>query len=211
MINILHVAGSPRKEQSVSARVTSAYLDAFTKKNPDCLIETLDIWNAKLPELNKNVIDAKYAGLNATKLNKKQSQSWESIKKIADQFHRADLILFSIPMWNFGIPYKLKQLIDLISHKDILFTFDEGCFDGMLINKKAVLISARGVNYATGTSTPESEFDFQNSYMLMWLRFIGITDVEIFKVEQTLFGRAAALQAENDTIESAIRSIQHTK
>jgi FMN-dependent NADH-azoreductase len=29
-----------------------------------------------------------------------------------------------LPMWNFSIPYKLKQLIDLTAQRNYLFTYD---------------------------------------------------------------------------------------
>lgn len=203
MINILHVIASPRNEKSISKSIASAYLDGCRKKYPGCTIKTMDIWKDALPEFDEHALNAKYAGLQATALTVQQIESWNVIKKIAADFHQADLILFSIPMWNFGIPYKLKQLIDLISHKDILFTFDENGFNGMLMNKKAVLIAARGVNFTTGTDTPETEYDFQNSYMLMWLKFIGISDVTIIKAEQTLFGKEAEIEAVKKAFEEA--------
>jgi len=210
MINILHVIASPRNEKSISTSIASAYLDGCRKKDPQCTIKTIDIWKDALPEFDEHALNAKYAGLQAIALTTQQVESWNVIRKIAADFHQADLILFSVPMWNFGIPYKLKQLIDLISHKDILFTFDENGFNGKLINKKAVLIAARGVNFATGTDTPEAEYDFQNSYMLMWLKFIGICEVTIIKAEQTLFGKEAEIEAVKEAfkaVETAVAAL----
>jgi FMN-dependent NADH-azoreductase len=203
MINILHVIASPRNEKSISTSIASNYIDGCRKKYPGCTIKTIDVWKDALPEFDEHALNAKYAGLQAIALTAQQVEAWNIIRKIAADFHQADLILFSVPMWNFGIPYKLKQLIDLISHKDILFTFDENGFNGKLMNKKAVLIAARGVNFATGTATPEAEYDFQNSYMLMWLKFIGISDVTIIKAEQTLFGKEAEIEAVKKAFEAA--------
>ena len=203
MLNILHVVASPRTERSISRNVASAYLDECRKKYPDLTVKTLDVWRDAIPEFDEHAMNAKYAGLMSLELTPQQIESWNVIREIANEFQKTDLILFSVPMWNFGIPYKLKQLIDLISHKDLLFTFDENGFNGKLINKKAVLIAARGINYATGTDTPESEFDFQNSYMLMWLKFIGISDVTVITAEQTLFGQEAEIEAVNGALKKA--------
>jgi FMN-dependent NADH-azoreductase len=195
MLNILHIIGSPRNDRSVSGQVAWAYIMELKKTNTKSQVDTLDVWKDQLPEFNEHALNAKYAGLQGLELSDEQTAAWNSIRQIAGRFYQADVIIFSVPMWNFGIPYKLKQLIDLISQKDVLFTFNEHCFNGMLNNKKAILISARGISYATGTDTPESEFDFQNAYMLMWFKFIGITDTTIIKVEQTLFGNEAAMNA----------------
>jgi FMN-dependent NADH-azoreductase len=69
-------------------------------------------------------------------------------------------------MWNFGIPYRLKHFIDPVSQNDYLFRFDERGFSG-IATTRALLISSRGLNTATGTDTAEAAFDHQKSYMLM--------------------------------------------
>jgi FMN-dependent NADH-azoreductase len=40
------------------------------------------------------------------------------------RFQRANRIVLGLPMWNFSIPYKLKQLIDLTAQRNYLFTYD---------------------------------------------------------------------------------------
>jgi len=210
MLNILHIIGSPRNERSVSGQVAQTYLAELKKIKVKSRVDTLDVWKDDLPEFNEHALNAKYAGLQGLELSDEQTVAWNSIRQLAGRFFQADVILFSVPMWNFGIPYKLKQLIDLISQKDVLFTFDERGFIGKLNHKKAILISARGINYATGTDTPESEFDFQNSYMLMWFKFIGITDTTIIKIEQTLFGNEAAKNALAVGLAAAITAAAET-
>ena len=46
--------------------------------------------------------------------------------------------MFAVPLWNFGIPYKLKHLIDLVTQKDLLFSFDGQAFGGLLSGRKAL-------------------------------------------------------------------------
>ena len=89
-------------------------------------------------------------------------------------------------MWNFGIPYRLKHLIDAVSQKDVLFTFDERGLNGMLGGRKAVVVNARGVGL--GPDFPRADLDHQQSYMTTWLRMIGITDTTHIEVEKTLMG-----------------------
>lgn len=201
MLNILHIIGSPRNERSISGQIARAYIMELKKKYPESQVDILDVWKDELPEFNEHALNAKYAGLQGLELSDEQNAAWYNIKQIAARFYQADVIVFSVPMWNFGIPYKLKQLIDLISQKDVLFTFDERGFNGMLVEKKAILIGARGISYATGTDTPESEFDFQNAYMRMWFKFVGITDITVIKIEQTLFG----IEAERSALSAGLK------
>lgn len=123
-------------------------------------------------------------------LTDRQRAAWETLAPLVERIVRADEIVLSVPMWNFGIPYKLKHLIDLVSQKYYLFRFDDAGFAGMA-HAKALLVCSRGLNFATGTDTPEAEFDHQKSYMLMWLKFIGITDVRSVTLEQLVFGSEA--------------------
>ncbi len=78
-----------------------------------------------------------------------QETAWRRIEELARPFHEADKLLFGVPLWNFGIPYKLKHLIDVISQKDVLFTFDGTGFAGKLTGKKAAVVYARGLDYAS--------------------------------------------------------------
>ncbi len=97
----------------------------------------LDVRQIELPELDGAAMEAKYTGLTGQALTPSQQAAWDQIKEIAERFHRADIVLIGVPMWNFGIPYKLKHLVDAISQKDVLFTFDEHGLNGMLHGKKA--------------------------------------------------------------------------
>ena len=44
---------------------------------------------------------------------------WELIQSLIQRFQNADRIVLGTPMWNFGLPYKLKQLIDLVAQRTI--------------------------------------------------------------------------------------------
>ncbi len=186
MANLLYVESSPRKQRSASIEVARAFLDAYRASHSDHTIETIDVWNLALPEFDGAAIEAKYAGIEGRERTDEQKRVWKTIESLARPFKEADTIVISAPMWNWGIPYKLKHLIDVVSQKDILFTFDERGLLGLLTGKKAVLVLAKGIDYA-----PESasrSWDLQTSYLTVWLNSNGITDITLIPVEKTLFG-----------------------
>ena len=185
-MNLFHVISSPRKERSASIEVADAFIDAWLVKNPNGVVETLNVWETQFPEFDGEALNAKYAGLEGKELTRDQEKTWSQIKGLANLFIRADVILFSIPMWNFGIPYKLKHLIDSVSHKDILFTFDERGLLGLLGGKRVVVIAARGEQL--GGDFPVPDFDHQTAYLKTWSRMVGIEDVHSIVIEKTLFG-----------------------
>jgi FMN-dependent NADH-azoreductase len=188
MTRVLYIEGSPNKAYSASIEVCDAFLDTYRQVHPDHEIRKLDIWDLPMPEFDAAALAAKYAGLSGTALTPEQAAAWRQIERLAAPFHAADKFLFGVPLWNFSIPYKLKHLIDVISQKDVLFTFDAAGFAGKLIGKKAAVVYARGLAYQSpGSLTPAAEFDLQRPYMETWLRFVGVTDVTGIVVERTLF------------------------
>ena len=149
----------------------------------------MNVWETDLLPFDRAALDAKYAGIEGKALTAEQQDVWGQIKELADRFLRADIVVFSVPMWNFGIPYRLKHLIDVISHKNILFTFDERGLIGMLGGRAAVVIASRGT--ALGDDYPAKDFDHQGAYLATWSRMVGIKDFHTITVERTLFGPEA--------------------
>jgi FMN-dependent NADH-azoreductase len=188
MPTLLHIESSPRKTRSASLDVARAYIDAYRATHSDHTIDVLDLWSIELPEFDGVALDAKYAEMSNSPLNDAQLQVWAGIRRLAQRLHDADTLLFSVPMWNFSIPYKLKHFIDVVSQGGILFSVDEQGITGLLKNKKAVVMYARGLDFSKQSGTPAESFDFQRSYLEAWLQFIGITEVESVAVEKTLFG-----------------------
>lgn len=199
MARLLYIEGSPRKERSVSNAAATAFLEAYRQANLEDTIDVLDIWTEDLPQLDQDAFDAKYAGLSGQERNPAQEVAWGRLKVLSDRFRAADKILMSVPMWNFAIPYRLKQLIDLVSHKDLLFTFDERGLNGLLTNSKAFVIYARGISYDAGTITPAAQWDHQKPYLELWFKFIGVPQVSSLIIEKTLMEEAPAQVFEQAT------------
>jgi FMN-dependent NADH-azoreductase len=196
MARLLYIEASPRKERSASIEVSRAFLETYQTTHPDDEIETLDIWAADLPSFNGEALAAKYAGLNGVPLTQEQTAVWNEIRRLAAPFLVADKLLLAVPLWNFGIPYRLKQLIDLISQKDILFSFDGYGLQGLLKARKALVVYARGLDYLSKTSsTPAATYDFQKPYMETWLRFVGVIEISSIVVEKTLFGPESDIES----------------
>jgi FMN-dependent NADH-azoreductase len=188
LAHVLYIEGSPRKHRSASIEVAHAALAAWKAVDPRLTIDTLDVWSEALPEFDGPAMEAKYAALAGTELNEEQLAAWAAMRKLADRFHAADAIVIAAPMWNFGIPYRLKQLVDVVSHKDFLFSFDERGLNGLLGGKRALLICARGLDYTKDPFTQAESYDHQRRYLEAWLRFIGISEISAVIVEKTLLG-----------------------
>jgi len=200
MAKLLHIEASPRGERSASINVAKHFIESYRAAHPGDTVETLNLWRADLPEFDGATIDAKYAVMHGQKHTPEQLQAWQTVTKIADHFKSADKYLFSLPMWNFGIPYKLKQFIDVLVQPGLAFSFspDTG-YKGLITGKPAVAVYARGGAYGPGTGM--EAYDSQSTYLKQVLGFIGFTDIKDIFVEPTL----ASPTAKDEAIATANR------
>jgi FMN-dependent NADH-azoreductase len=185
MSRLLCIEASPRKDRSSSIKVAQAFLEAYGAAHTGDNIETLDLWAVDLPEFSGNVINSKYAIIHGDKHTPEQQTAWASVEKVIEDFKQADKYLFSLPMWNFGIPYKLKHYIDLLVQPSYTFSVSptKG-YQGLVTGKPVALVYARGGAYSAGTGA--EGYDFQKAYMELILGFIGFSDIHSIVIEPTL-------------------------
>jgi FMN-dependent NADH-azoreductase len=148
-------------------------------------VDTLNVWEENLPEFDQEAIGAKYKGINKQPMNEVEQKVWDRILELVARFKRADRIVIGVPMWNFAYPYKLKQLIDLVSQRNMLFTYDGREYGPLLETPRALLILTRGGAYAEDLPTPPSRFDHQKGYLEFWLPLVGVREVKTLVVEST--------------------------
>ncbi len=196
MATLLFVESSPRDAQSASTSIASAFVDAWRERHPDGTVDVLDVWDGRLPEFDGAALRAKYAALAGRDLDADQRDAWSTVLAYAKRFRDADAIVFAIPLWNYTIPYKLKQLIDVVAQNGLLFDFHEdGSVTGKLGGKKTLVVYARGSFYVDGSPTPAAEFDQATPYMRTWFRIIGLDDVAEIAIEKTLMMAPGELHA----------------
>lgn len=185
MSKILHIICSPRGDRSASLTTAKTFLAACAEKHPNDQIETLDLWNTKLPEFDGDTINGKYAILHGEKFTPAQDEAWKAVVAVADKFKSADKYVISLPMWNFGIPYKLKHFIDVLVQPGLAFSYspDTG-YKGLITGKPLVAIYARGGAYGPGSGG--EAYDAQSTYLKQILGFIGFTNIKEIFVEPTL-------------------------
>jgi FMN-dependent NADH-azoreductase len=181
MTRLLYVIGSPRGATSRSNTVASAYVEAFRAKNPTVDIDALDLWREELPVFDGEKVMAKLAVMRQGKPDEAQQAAWQSILAVVERFRDADRYVFSVPMWNGSIPYRLKHYIDVIMQPGLLFNLDRAKgYSGLLREKRATVVYSAGI-YAPG-KPPQFGADFQVTYFDWWLREAGITDIETIRL-----------------------------
>ena len=201
MAKLLYIESSPRKARSKSIKVATEFIRTYQSANPGDTIEKLDLWNMALPEFDGFTIDAKYAVLHGQDHDQDQAEAWQAVVEICDQFKAADKYLFSVPMWNFGIPYKLKHYIDVLAQPGQTFSFDPATgYSGLVTGKPVAAVYARGGAYSEGDA---KGMDLQMAYLDMILRFVGFTEIHNIFVEPTLAAPDTVSAIEANAMEQA--------
>jgi FMN-dependent NADH-azoreductase len=185
MTTLLHISSSPRSEHSESLALASTFLEEFRDANPDVAIDEWDLWDGSLPNFGEDGAGAKMRVFAGETPEGAQEIAWHRARIAFERFAAADLYLFSMPMWNHGVPYITKQFIDVVSQPGTLFNFDgEEGYTGLVTGKAAIAI------YTSAVYGPERGHgfgnDFQKSYFEDWLRFAGIHDVSSIEFRPNL-------------------------
>jgi len=200
-MKLLYVEASPLKNASHSISVAAAFLEAYQQAHPQDEIDRIDVWSEPLPPFDGRTIEAKFAVLRLQQFTQEQFQRWDAVRQVSKRFNAADKYVFSVPMWNFGIPYALKHYIDVVTLPGENWKWSRARgYETLLSGKKALLIYTSANDY-TQAANPMS--DFQKPYMRRWLRFIGVEDVQEISVAPTLADPAAVAQSRTAAIREA--------
>jgi FMN-dependent NADH-azoreductase len=191
MATVLHIKASPRTE-SYSARVADAFLDSYRKAHKGDSVELLDLLKADIPPFQAPQSKAKYAVMSGQPPLNEAEAAWEAVIRVINHFKGFDKYVISSPMWNFGIPYRLKQYVDVIVQPGLTFAYSpEKGYTGMVTGRPAMLILASGGSYPLG-----SPYDFQESYLRCILGYMGFTDIKAVHIAGTLMNKPDQVAAD---------------
>ena len=200
-MKINYIECSPRGERSHSTKIAQAYIEQAKKNIPDLELNHINPWSLNLPEFDGDMLNAKYSVIRGVDPSADEVSAWSNVKNIFDEFNNADHYLFSVPMWNFNIPYKLKHYIDIITQPGMSWSYTpEDGYKGLMTDKTATIIYSTGDGYGDGTGF--ESFDMQKPYVNLWLTFLGFKKIERVVVDRTLFD---AETAEKNALDVALK------
>ncbi|UXN61216.1 FMN-dependent NADH-azoreductase [Phyllobacterium zundukense] len=195
MSSILLVTSSPRGAASHSTRVATELANKLQAKTPGAKIVTRDLANNPLPH-----IDADYASGIYTPVESRSVQQQNVVgvsDAVVDELFAADAVVISTGMINFNISSTLKAWIDHIARAGRTFSYGAEGPKGLVTGKKVYVVIASGGVYSDG---PAAAFDHATPYLKTALGFLGMTDVEVIRIE----GVAMGPEAEEKAISSAL-------
>ena len=176
-MKLLQIDSSARAG-SVTRRLTSEFADEWKQNHPDGEVIHRDLSTTTLPLITD---DWSATQIESSKLSPPQRNYLATSDSLIEELLAADIIVIGAPMYNFAIPSLLKAWIDQIVRVGKTVAYGSHGPQGLLGNRKVVVITARGGAYEKGT--PRENFDFQEPYLRHIFGFVGLTDVTFIHAE----------------------------
>lgn len=184
MPRLLFVHASPRGPESeslaIAERLLAAAGDAYA-------VDRLDLFATPPAPFAGHAVAAKMQAIAGAAVAAEHEEAWAGALDLAERVRAADTLLFTVPMWNGGIPWMLKLFVDAVTQPGVAFSFDpEHGYSGLLGGRRAIAIYTSAV-YSPG-APPAFGVDFHTTYFDNWLRFIGIDDIDVLRLQTTFPG-----------------------
>jgi FMN-dependent NADH-azoreductase len=191
MSRLLHIQASP-SPASHSREIAEAFIAGYVARHPDIRVDVADVWRLDLPEFDADMIAAKFAVLRSQQATPAQQALWARAVAQAQAFNAADLYVINLPMWNLGLPYKLKHYIDVVTLPGQNWAWSrEAGYRPLLADKHAVLVYSSAGDYGANGLSAQGHLDSQKAAMRAWLRFLGIAVAQEIVVAPTLTDAAS--------------------
>ncbi|MEM7689944.1 MAG: NAD(P)H-dependent oxidoreductase [Pseudomonadota bacterium] len=173
MAHLLHITASMRGEQSVSNQIGAALLDTIQSDGDTVTLR--DLSRNDIPFVDAARFEANLTP--AADRTPAQAQLAHVADTLIAELQAADTIVFSTPVYNFGVPAVVKAWADMVARAGTTFQYTENGPEGLLDRKKAYITASSG-------GTPiGSDMDFMSSWLTFFLGFLGIKDVDIIAAD----------------------------
>ena len=182
MIRILRIDSSSRVENSHSRHLADYFQTVWQEKHPDTQIAVRDLVETQLPHLSDTAIAGFYTPPEQRSPEMKQAIALSD--KLIDELQSSDVLLLSVPMYNFSVPSALKAWIDQIVRIGQTFAYDGTNFTGLVKVQRAYIICAYGSSgYVDGGAF--SAMNFLEPYLQGLFSFLGIKEIKFFHLQGT--------------------------
>lgn len=191
MSKVLYIKANIKQEgESRTFKVSDSFVEEYKKNNPNDEVVVLDLYKENIDFLRQEDLGVIFGPKNDESKNNAKL-------KYAYQFAEADKYIIAAPMWNLSFPAILKAYIDYVSVTGITFKYTAEGPVGLLNNKKAIHIVARGGEYVN------APYEMGDRYLRTILGFFGITEVETLAIENLDVMGADVEGKVNDAINNA--------
>ena len=180
-VQILHLNSSGSDEKSWTGIASKRFFDVYKSRNPHHSIREINLWDKDLLQYDLSHVASKMRMVSGEE-KASDRRNLEPVEKMIKTLFSADKLVVSSPMWNYSVPYVLKQYIDCVVQPGLTFKETEDGPKGMLAGRPLLLITSSGGDYSQGEM---KTLDYQVPYLRDIFGLIGFTDVRHIYVKNT--------------------------
>jgi FMN-dependent NADH-azoreductase len=210
MTQVLYITAHPHDDtQSFSMAAGKAFIDTYKKVNPSHEVVAVDLYKEDIPQIDADVFSGwgkLQTGKGFEELSDSEMAKVGRLTELVDQFVAADKYIFVTPFWNFSFPPVMKAYIDSVSVAGKTFKYTEHGPIGLLTDKKALHIQARGGIYSEG---PAAQMEMGHRYLDIMMQFYGVPSFEGLFIEGHAAMPDKAQEIKEDGIARA-KDLAHT-
>ncbi|MDP4550151.1 FMN-dependent NADH-azoreductase [Alkalihalobacillus macyae] len=210
MAKVLYITAHPHDDtQSYSMAVGKSFIDTYKDVNENDEVVHLDLYRENIPQIDADVFSGwgkLQSGKGFEELSASEKEKVQRLNELSDEFINADKYVFVTPLWNFSFPPVMKAYLDSVSVAGKSFKYTENGPVGLLTDKKAIHIQARGGVYSEG---PAADMEMGHRYFSVMMQFYGVPEFEGLFVEGHNAMPEKAEQIKQDAIARA-KDAAHT-
>jgi FMN-dependent NADH-azoreductase len=195
--HLLHLDSSARRAGSTSRQLGRDLVLGWCRRDPATTLTYRDLDAEPLSFVNDSWVSAAFTP--PEQHDHELAFSLARSEQLIGELEAADVLVIGAPMYNLGIPAALKAWIDQVVRVGRTFGYDGPQPVGLVHGKRAVIIATSGGN---APRYEEAGMDFRTSYLRTILGFIGIVDVDVVQLSDTMAGEPdlAAAGAQVDAL-----------
>ncbi|MBU8769031.1 FMN-dependent NADH-azoreductase [Cytobacillus oceanisediminis] len=184
MAQVLYITAHPHDDKvSYSMAAGKAFIDSYKEANPNDEVVHIDLYKENIPQIDVDVFSGwgkLQSGKGFEELSEDEKAKVGRLSELSEQFVAADKYVFVTPLWNFSFPPVMKAYLDSVAVAGKAFKYTAEGPIGLLSDKKAIHIQARGGIYSEG---PAAEMEMGHRYLTVLMQFFGVPSFEGLFVE----------------------------
>jgi FMN-dependent NADH-azoreductase len=184
MAQVLYITAHPHDDKvSYSMAAGKAFIDSYKEANPNDEVVHIDLYKENIPQIDVDVFSGwgkLQSGKGFEELSEDEKAKVGRLSELSEQFVAADKYVFVTPLWNFSFPPVMKAYLDSVAVAGKAFKYTAEGPIGLLSDKKAIHIQARGGIYSKG---PAAEMEMGHRYLTVLMQFFGVPSFEGLFVE----------------------------
>ena len=193
-MKIYQIDCSARKEGSASRALAKKLLNKIKKPEDELIYRDLDNEMLFISCLTESGM--KIPKERQTDQHKKM---FELSDKLVIELKESDVIIISVPIYNFGPPATLKAWADLAARVKMTFKYNEdGRRIGLIEDKQAYLVITSG-----GTKI-QGDDDYLTPWLIHMLNFFGIQKIKIIAADQMAIDHEKSIKEAEKQIENLL-------